>query len=122
MEELNDRMREIERRSRAAFDASVEAGDAATRARLARAREEAIGALRRPRVARPEFWLPLGAAAAALVAVLLWQQEDAAVAPDSPVLASEDLDLVTGGEDFDLLGEDADFLAWAANAADDGVG
>ena len=122
MEELNDRMREIERRSRAAFDASVEAGDAATRARLARARAEAIGALRRPRVARPECWLPLGAAAAALVAVLLWRHEDAAVVPVSPVLASEDLDLVTGGEDFDLLGEDADFLAWAADAADDGVG
>jgi hypothetical protein len=122
MEGLNDRMREIERKSRAAFDASVEAGDAATRARLARARATAIGELRRPRITRPAIWLPVGAAAAALVAALLWRQEDAVVAPASPVLASEDLDLVTGGEDFDLLGEDADFLAWAADAADDGVG
>jgi len=122
MEELNDRMREIERRSRAAFDASVGAGDAATRARLARARTAALGALRRPRIARPALWLPLGAAAAALVAALLWRQEEAAVAPAPPVLALEDLDLVAGGEDFDLLGEDADFLAWAAAAAGDGVG
>ncbi len=122
MQDLNDRMREIERRSRAAFDASVEAGDAATRARLARARATAIGELRGRRIARPAFWLPAGAAAAALVAALLWRQEDAAVAPAPPVLAFEDLDLVTGGEDFDLLGEDADFLAWAADAADDGVG
>lgn len=122
MQDLNDRMREIERKSRAAFDASVEAGDAATRARLARARAAAIGELSRRRITRPAVWLPLGAAAAALVAALLWRQEAAVVVPDSPVFASEDLDLVTGGEDFDLLGEDADFLAWAADAADDGVG
>jgi hypothetical protein len=122
MQDLNDRMREIERKSRAAFDASVESGDAAARARLARARAAAIDELGRRRFARPAIWLPAGAAAAALVAALLWRQEDAALAPVAPVLASEDVDLVTGGEDFDLLGEDADFLAWAADAAGDGVG
>lgn len=122
MEDMNDRMREVERRSRAAFDASVEAGDAATRARLARARAKALGALRHRVLARPAAWLPVGAAAAALVAALLWHREEAAVMPAAPAIALEDLDLVTGGEEFDLLGEDADFLAWAAGAHDDGVG
>ncbi len=119
MEDMNDRMREIERKSRAAFDASVEAGDAATRARLARARATALGELRHRRYARPAVWLPVGAAAAALVAAFLWQREEAAVAP---AIAFEDFDLVAGGEDFDLLGEDADFVAWAADASADGVG
>jgi hypothetical protein len=68
---------------------------------------------------RPTVWLPVGAAAAALVAAFLWQREEAAVAP---AIAFEDFDLVAGGEDFDLLGEDADFIAWAADASADGVG
>lgn len=122
MEDMNDRMRDIERRTRAAFDASVEAGDAATRARLARARAEALGELRHRPLVRPAAWLPVGAAAAALVAALLWQREEPALVPAAPAIAFEDLDLVTGGEDFDLLGEDADFLAWAADASADGVG
>jgi hypothetical protein len=121
MDDLNERMREIERRTRAAFDASVEAGDAATRARLVRARAAALAQLRPGRFARPAAWLPVGAAAAALVAALLWRHEEAVVPPAAPALALEDLDLVAGGEDFELLGEDADFLAWAAAAAD-GVG
>ncbi len=119
MEDMNDRMREIERKSRAAFDASVEAVAAATHARLARARATALGELRHRRLARPAAWLPVGAAAAALVAAFLWQREEAAIAPD---VAFEDFDLMAGGEDFDLLGEDADFVAWAAEASADGVG
>lgn len=119
MEDMNDRMREIERKSRAAFDASVEAGDAATHARLARARATALGELRHRPLPRPVAWLPVGAAAAALVAAFLWQREEAAIAPG---VAFEDFDLVAGGEDFDLLGEDADFVAWAAEASADGVG
>jgi hypothetical protein len=119
MEDMNERMREIERRTRAAFDASVEAGDAATRARLARARATALDGLRHRAFARPSAWLPVGAAAAALVAAFLLQREEAAVAPG---IAFEDFDLVAGGEDFDLLVEDADFVAWAADASVDGVG
>ncbi len=117
-----DEMRELERKSRAAFDASVEAADAATRSRLARARATALTELRHRGLGRAAPWLPAGAAAAALVAALLWQREEA-VAPVTPGAAAfEDLDIVAGGEDFDLLGEDADFVAWAAEQAPDGVG
>lgn len=115
--------RDLERKSRAAFDASVEATDAATRSRLARARSGALGELDRRRFGRAAAWAPAGAAAAAVVAALLWQREHAPVpVTQQPVVAFEDLDIVTGGEDFDLLGEDADFIAWAAGEIPDDVG
>jgi hypothetical protein len=124
MEDMNDRMRELERRSRAAFDASVESTDAATRSRLARARAAALDGLRRRRIRGPAAWVPAGAVAAALVAALLWQREETAAPPalDAAAVALEDFDIVAGGEDFDLLSEDADFVAWAAAQSADGVG
>jgi len=117
-----EEMRELERKSREAFDASVEAGDAATRLRLARARATALTELRHRGLGRAAPWLPAGAAAAALVAALLWQREEAVEPMTQGPAAYEDLDIVAGGEDFDLLGEDADFVAWAAEQALDGVG
>jgi crotonobetainyl-CoA:carnitine CoA-transferase CaiB-like acyl-CoA transferase len=120
-EDMNDRMREIERRSRAAFGASVESGDAATRARLARARARALEELHRRRLGGSAAWIPAGAAAAALVAALLWQREESGV-PLQVAVAFDDLEIVAGGEDFDLLREDADFVAWAAAEAADGIG
>jgi hypothetical protein len=64
--------------------------------------------------------MPAGAAAAALAAAILWQREDARLPrdPATTVVALEDFDIVTGGEDFDLLAEDADFVAWAASESD----
>jgi hypothetical protein len=119
----DDEMRNLEWRSRAAFDASVEATDAATRSRLAGARRAAIAGLGRGRLGHAAAWVPVGAAAAAVVAALLWQREDArGPALREPVVAFEDLDIVTGGEDFDLLGEDADFVAWAVGEIPDDVG
>ena len=117
-----DEMRELERKSRAAFDASVEAGDAATRSRLARARATALAQLRHRGLGRATAWLPIGAAAAAIFAALLWQREETGGPAVQDSVAFEDLDIVAGGEDFDLLGEDADFVAWAAEQIPDGVG
>jgi len=116
MQDMNERMRELERRSRAAFDASVDSTDGATRSRLARARATATGGLKRRRIAGPAAWVPAGAAAAALAAAILWQREaaDPPGVPATTAVAVEDLDIVTGGEDFDLLAEDADFVVWAA--------
>ena len=122
---MNEELRELERRSRAAFDESVESQDAATRSRLARARTEALEQLRRHRVAGPALWIPAGAAAAALVAAMLWQREEAPPATarvDAAAGALEDLDLMAAGEDFDLLGEDPGFYAWADEQISDGVG
>jgi hypothetical protein len=112
---MNDeKWRELERRSRAAFDASVEAQDGATRSRLARARAAALVELRQRGARGAMVWLPAGAAAAAIFAAVLWQREErAAEPPGGTAIAYEDLEIVAGGEDFALLGEDADFLAWA---------
>lgn len=122
---MNDDVRELERRSRAAFDQSVESQDAATRSRLARARAKALEELRGRRVGGPALWIPAGAAAAALVAMMLWQRDEgrpATAGTEAAVGAFEDLDLMAAGEDFDMLGEDEGFYAWADEQSPDGVG
>jgi hypothetical protein len=116
-----EKLRELERRSRAVFDDSVEAVDGATRARLARMRAAALEPGRGRRAAAGA-WLPAGVAAAAVATAVLWQREAGPPPQARPAFALEDLDIVAGGEDFDLLAEDADFLAWAADAAGEGVG
>lgn len=123
MEDMNERMRELERRSRAAFDGSVGSLDAATRSRLARGRAAALEELRHRRPRWSSTWIPAGAAAAAaVVGVMLWQGERAAP-PGEPALAAfEDLDLVAGSEELDMFEEDGDFYAWAADEAAGDVG
>ena len=120
----DDELRELERKSRAAFDASVESQDAATRSRLARARAGALTELRRRRFGGSPAWMPVGAAAAALIAAVLWQREEAGVADVATAadVSFEDLEIVAGGEDLDMLREDEDFVAWAADEPRDGVG
>lgn len=123
MEEMNERMRELERRSRAAFDESVGSLDAATRSRLARGRAAALEGLRYRRLRGSTTWIPAGAAAAAaVVAVMLWQGERSAPPGESALAAHEDLDLVAGAEDLDMFEEDGDFYAWAADEAAGDVG
>lgn len=113
--------RDFERRSRAAFEASVAALNGATRSRLARARQAALVAGRRwPLVART--WVPAGAlAAAAVLAVALWSGREAG--PVTPALAAaEDFELLAAGDDFEMLDEDAAFYAWVAEVQADGAG
>ena len=122
---MNDeRIRELERKSRAAFDESVESIDAATRSRLARARAAALHELRDRHLNWRSAWVPAGvAAAAALASALLLVGDDAAGPSATPSLAAlEDLDIVAGGEDLAMFDEDAEFYAWAAGELDDGVG
>ncbi|TAK56436.1 MAG: DUF3619 family protein [Gammaproteobacteria bacterium] len=116
--------RDFERRSRAAFDASVAALDGATCSRLTRARHAALGQFRQ-RSVRVSGWLPAGAlAAAAVVAVTLWTGREPAPGPGATAALAtlDDLELLAAGEDFEMLGEDAAFYAWAADALADGVG
>ncbi|MGH8250898.1 MAG: hypothetical protein ACREVI_09425 [Steroidobacteraceae bacterium] len=121
---MNEQLRELERRSRAAFDDSVDSLDAATRSRLARARARALDQSRSQHAAWAAPWLPAGAAAAvALVAALLWLgDEDERQPPDPALVALEDIDIVAGGEDFEMLAADEGFYAWAAEEMADDVG
>lgn len=124
---------EFERRARAAFDASVDDLDAATRSRLNRARQHALTAATGSSGARGSrwwaTWAPAGAVAAAvLAAVLLWRSPapDDAVVATAPAADTQQgpLELLAAGEDLDLAAEaDLDFYAWVELAtADDGVG
>lgn len=119
-----ERTRELERKSRAAFDESVEAVDAPTRARLARARAEALSQLRGRRVNWRSAWVPAGVAAAAALAsaLLLLGDEGAGPAAQPALAALEDLDIVAGGEDLAMFEEDVEFYAWAEGEMDDGIG
>jgi hypothetical protein len=120
----DERMRELERKSRAAFDESVESLDAASRSRLTRARARALEELQHRRAAWSSTWLPAGAAAAAaLAAVMLWQGEEGAAPATTPAFAAlEDLDLMADVEDLAMFDEDEEFYAWAAGEMSDDVG
>jgi hypothetical protein len=119
----DERRQELERRSRAAFDRSVESLPASTRSRLARARAKALEGIRHRPLRWSSNWIPAGAAAAvAVVGVLMWQGERAGPAADPGLAAFEDLDLVAGADEFDMFEEDGDFYAWAADEAAGDVG
>lgn len=124
---MKNAMDDIEERARAVFDESLERIDGATRSRLTQARHAALAELERPR-ARLASWLPAAAlAGAAVLAVVLWLQPGRPGQPSAPVLAGsavEDLELLTAGDDLDMLEEDVEFYAWAAStvAAGNGIG
>ncbi len=121
---MDERMRELERRSRAAFDESVASLPAETRSRLARSRALALAELRERRVNWRSAWVPAGvAAAAALASVLILTGDERAANATGPALAAiEDLDIVTDGEDLAMFEEDVEFYAWAAGEIGDEVG
>ena len=111
---MNRNSEYIEMRARELFDESVESLDGPTRSRLTRARHAALAELSRRRFLAGA-WLPAGAlAAAAVVAVALWTGPGSGVHP-APVFAAApaDIDLLTVSDDLDMLGEDAEFYAWA---------
>jgi hypothetical protein len=63
-----------------------------------------------------------------VLAVALWRGAGGPGQPELPgvVIATgvEDLELISAGEDLDMLGEEPEFYAWAASvaASGDGVG
>lgn len=110
---------DIETRARELFDESVEGVDYATRSRLNQARQAALAELGRPR-RRLAAWLPAAAVATVAAAAVMLQMSQVGWTPrdtgGTPVVA-EDFELLTLGEDLDMLDEDAEFYAWAAAAA-----
>jgi hypothetical protein len=117
---------EFERNARVVLAQSVSRIDGRTRSRLNQARQAALEAAARRR--RPLWWRPftlmpaVGAAAAAvLVALVLWHREPTGFEP--PMLeqgtAVEDMDLLADGEGLDLMeGWDGPFYEWAIAQTD----
>jgi hypothetical protein len=126
MDEKDDRLLA---RSRELFAESVANLDAATLSRLTRARHAALSAAVTPRVRLVRFWAPAASAAAALlVAVVLWTNQrpyTAVPAGADNQSALEDIDIVASNEELDLLDEDIEFYRWAEQAPeaiDEGMG
>lgn len=129
MNEERDRLDETARRAREVFDASVDALDDETRARLGRARFAAVAATERR--ARPSPWLrwvpAVAVASTAVVAVLLWRAPE----PSAPTTAAtveadgafEAVEVLAAGEDLDLVENDLEFYEWldATHFADTGT-
>jgi len=110
---VNDDRQDIEKRARTLFDESVEAVDFATRSRLTQARQAALAELEKPRI-RVAPWLPAAAAAAvAVIAVAVWVPQERNT--DAAAASADDFELLTLGEDLDMLGEDVEFYAWATS-------
>lgn len=110
---------DFERSARTAFDASVDATDEVTRARLAAARRAAVAAADRP--ARPTWgaWAPAAAlATVAFAAVIAWRAEMPAVTvARAPVAAVDPVELLADSEGLDLVENDLAFYEWLDTVA-----
>jgi hypothetical protein len=108
----SNRERALAERASELFAESVAGLDGHTRSRLSRARAAAVAAAessRRNPWLSPSRLVPLGGAAAALIAIVLISQMPEAPPAEQVVL--NDLDLLLEGENLDLF-EDLDFYAW----------
>ena len=123
--------RELEERSSAVLAESLTRIDSRIRSRLNQARQAAVAEVvksgKRPAFLRSFMWMPTAGAiaAAALVAMVLWQHphSGSGAAGEGNAMTAEDLDLIADGEGLDLM-EDADgsFYEWAAAQSDPGPG
>ncbi len=117
MGEQDDRMEQTRRRAREVFDASVESLDAETRARLSRARFEAVEAADPARSSSWRTWVSAAAVAATvIVAVAIWRTPERAESPVA-VAASADtaldaVDMLADGEALELVENDLAFYEW----------
>jgi hypothetical protein len=108
---------QLSTQAKALFDDSVERLDAATLSRLNQGRQRALQEIHTAEPAgRWALWAPAGGlAAAAVVAVVVWQGapvEHSAPAPDS----ATDFEILLSEDSLDML-EDLEFYSWmdAAN-------
>jgi hypothetical protein len=125
---MSDERSDFEKRARQLFDESVAGLDAATRSQLNQARHIALAELERRRISPLQRWAPAGVAAGAVLAALIAMQiRTTEVAGPSATGAAEVVDaleLLTAGEDLDLVAEDPEFYVWLddASAAQGDVG
>jgi len=103
---------ELARQAKELFDDSVERLDAATLSRLNRSRHEALAELERTKpVGQWARWMPAtGVAAAAVIAVVVWQ----GVATEGPLPATNtvtDFEILLGEDSLEML-EDLEFYSW----------
>lgn len=115
----------FERNARAVLTESVLRTDARTRSKLNQARHAALAEAGKPRSSflRSLTLMPAAGAAAAavLVAVMLWHHQPAGTMPsaEGQRLAVEDMDLLADSDALDLVEQgDGSFYEWAAAQGD----
>ena len=127
MSPVTEPLTEFERNARRVLEESLGRIDARTRSRLNQARQAALqAAVGRPRRGWHSLTLmpAAGAAAAALlVAVMLWHREPSGVEPPlfegrPPAVTAEDVDLLADKDALDLMEGWDGFYEWAAAQTD----
>ena len=125
--------RALEERTKLLFDESVASLDAQTRSKLTRARYRALEELEASAPAGwRQQWMPAGVVAVGVLAVIMLWQGQPAVSPETQafdVAALNDLEILLGDEDLDML-QELEFYAWLdeqaeiapADSAEGGVG
>lgn len=125
----------LEQQARGAFERSVAELDAATRAKLRRARRTALESLEAPRrgvlLGRSSSWIAAGAVAAVAISFAWLIPQNGGVPQQRAVqlASSPDVDLLLGKDELDML-EDLDFYSWLdqqakrdpPKSANDGIG
>ena len=121
----NERLTDFEQHSRVVLEESALRIDGRVRSRLNQARQAAVAeaaAARRPLFSRFFTLMPTaGAAAALLVAMVLWHGKTQVEPPvaEGAHPAVEDLDLLADGDGLDLVEEgDGSFYEWAVDQTD----
>ncbi|MGB6605322.1 MAG: hypothetical protein WBE65_13620 [Steroidobacteraceae bacterium] len=120
---MNESLTDFERNARAVLAAAVLRVDARTRSRLNESRQAALEAAHKRRPLWRFTLMPAAGAAAAalLVAIVLWQRAPQAELPtiEASSDAALDMDLLTDQDAMDLLdGWDGSFYEWAAAQSD----
>ncbi|HEY0767910.1 MAG TPA: hypothetical protein VGD47_08125 [Steroidobacteraceae bacterium] len=121
---MKESLTQFERNARVVLEESLSRIDGRTRSRLNQARHAALEAAGVPRRSwwRSYTLMPTaGAAAALLVAVMLWHREPSGEAPvlEGQHAVVEDMDLLADNEALELMdGWDGPFYEWAAAQTD----
>lgn len=106
-------------RAKEMFDESVAGLDAETCSRLNRGRQRALAEIGRGRPSWVQWTPAFGAAAAAVVAVLMFTGNPTLEGVESPASAS-DLEILLDEESLEML-EDLEFYSWIEFAETDGA-
>ena len=122
MSAVNEPQTDFERNARVVLEQSLSRIDGRTRSRLNQARHAALEAAGARRTGWRSLTLmpTVGAAAAALlVAVVLWHRQPAGEPPVLEAQHAEDMDLLADSEALELLdGWDGPFYEWATAQTD----
>lgn len=123
----------FESRAREAFDASIEAMDAGTRARLRQSRHRAVeeASARAARAARERWtsWLPVGALAAGVMGAALLLRGPSQVGPQPRPMAATPatltqgtIEMIAAGDEFEIATADEalEFYRWVEQATANG--